>query len=207
MQGSAYTPPPFSLTGWADPAYTPLPSTSVTVVTDVTVVPELVGWWLQVARHQHSTCRSVRFRPFSVLWRAREACTVDEQTPLDKNSSNDSNCCNVRVTVVAVRGSAYTPLPSRVAASGGPAYTPPPFSRHGNHTLPPPCPRSRQERRRKKGPNRRSLHQHWSAVRDLVLHTRRPVILQRRRCRPRPRGMQHPVPIRKAPAASRKGPR
>ena len=46
MKGSAYTPPPFSLTGWADPAYTPLPSTGVTVVTDVTdvtVAPELVG--------------------------------------------------------------------------------------------------------------------------------------------------------------------
>ena len=29
MQGSAYTPPPFSLSSWADPAYTPLPSGDV----------------------------------------------------------------------------------------------------------------------------------------------------------------------------------
>ena len=76
--GSAYTPPPSSLTSWASPAYTPLPSTGVTVVTDVTdvtVAPELVDGDVLVREAPSGAPPTfhVQIGPFSPVSRALES--------------------------------------------------------------------------------------------------------------------------------------
>ena len=92
-QGSAYTPPPFSLANWAGPAYTPLPSTGVTVVTVVTVASnELAvetpsGAW-QMVEHRWRRVTNISFSvlsgPFLSFftpsigsWRPDGPCRID----------------------------------------------------------------------------------------------------------------------------------